>query len=152
MITMVPTFDLNKNVLLRWLPDKDSNLDSGLQRAVCYHYTIGHFGRAVPLPSGLPLRQGRLPFTAAKRMRKIELCKVEVKNLSKYERFPRFSFVWTFSPAWDILQNHGHDCVSRIDVIHLFYDLLDHAGYLMISGPAGLLFAVSTLSTLPKQR
>ena len=30
----------------QWLPDKDSNLDSGLQRAVCCHYTIGQAGKA----------------------------------------------------------------------------------------------------------
>jgi hypothetical protein len=25
-----------------WLSDMDSNHDKGLQRALCYHYTIGH--------------------------------------------------------------------------------------------------------------
>jgi hypothetical protein len=28
-----------------WLSDMDSNHDKGLQRALCYHYTIGQTGR-----------------------------------------------------------------------------------------------------------
>ena len=27
---------------VRWLPDKDSNLDQGIQSPVCYRYTIRH--------------------------------------------------------------------------------------------------------------
>src|ERR1041384_2450633 len=34
----VLTFELAK----QWLYDMDSNHDKGLQRALCYHYTIGH--------------------------------------------------------------------------------------------------------------
>ena len=29
-----------------WLSDMDSNHDKGLQRALCYHYTIGQTGIA----------------------------------------------------------------------------------------------------------
>ena len=31
-----------------WLSDMDSNHDKGLQRALCYHYTIGQTGGKVP--------------------------------------------------------------------------------------------------------
>ena len=31
-----------------WLSDMDSNHDKSLQRALCYHYTIGHANRSIP--------------------------------------------------------------------------------------------------------
>ena len=35
-------FRVWKNEREDWLSDMDSNHDKGLQRALCYHYTIGH--------------------------------------------------------------------------------------------------------------
>ena len=32
----------------KWLSDMDSNHDKGLQRALCYHYTIGQTGMKLP--------------------------------------------------------------------------------------------------------
>ena len=34
-------------VLEGWLSDMDSNHDKGLQRALCYHYTIGQTGMKI---------------------------------------------------------------------------------------------------------
>jgi hypothetical protein len=33
-----------------WLSDMDSNHDKGLQRALCYHYTIGQTDIKIPFP------------------------------------------------------------------------------------------------------
>ncbi|MDB6109042.1 MAG: hypothetical protein JWR69_792 [Pedosphaera sp.] len=41
----------------KWLSDMDSNHDKGLQRALCYHYTIGQTG--VKLASPRPKRKGK---------------------------------------------------------------------------------------------
>ena len=35
-----------------WLSGKDSNLDKGLQRALCYHYTTGQTGAKLMRPAG----------------------------------------------------------------------------------------------------
>lgn len=37
---------------LEWLSDLDSNQDKGLQRALCYHYTIGQVGFNLPAIAG----------------------------------------------------------------------------------------------------
>jgi hypothetical protein len=34
-----------------WLSDMDSNHDKGLQRALCYHYTIGQTDTKIPFPA-----------------------------------------------------------------------------------------------------
>jgi hypothetical protein len=34
-----------------WLSDMDSNHDKGLQRALCYHYTIGQTVMKIPFPA-----------------------------------------------------------------------------------------------------
>src|SRR3954471_4520879 len=37
----------NNAHLRNWLSDMDSNHDKGLQRALCYHYTIGHTAQKI---------------------------------------------------------------------------------------------------------
>jgi hypothetical protein len=41
----------------KWLSDMDSNHDKSLQRALCYHYTIGQTG--MKLASPRPERKGK---------------------------------------------------------------------------------------------
>jgi hypothetical protein len=44
-------------VVLGWLSDMDSNHDKSLQRALCYHYTIGQ--TEIKLPPCLAPRKNR---------------------------------------------------------------------------------------------
>ena len=45
--------------LLEWLSDMDSNHDKGLQRALCYHYTIGQTSLKLAVPG--PQAKIKLP-------------------------------------------------------------------------------------------
>jgi hypothetical protein len=56
--------------ILTWLSDMDSNHDYGLQRPVCYHYTIGHGGtKLVSRPRSAKIFLGLLRNAARKRQR-----------------------------------------------------------------------------------
>lgn len=44
-----------------WLSDMDSNHDKGLQRALCYHYTIGQTFIKLAIPE--PQAKIKFPFT-----------------------------------------------------------------------------------------
>ena len=75
-----------------WLSDMDSNHDKGLQRALCYHYTIGQ--RAGKIAGPRHERKAKFPFSPA--------------SLSKSRRFLQLSRYrqGNYSPITEV--NHIH--------------------------------------------
>ncbi len=70
------------------MPDQDSNLNPGLQRAVCCHYTIGQ-KKARPIPPGVPGKPLRVPFPKRQTLKRY-LPRRQIRNTKiKQATFPR---------------------------------------------------------------